>query len=315
MRQDLQLGYLVLEVSDLDAWSEFTTTTLGMSVDGAPSEDALRVRMDELQQRFLVRRGPADDVVAVGLTALNGQVLQQILDRVTAAGVPVRECDDQEARDRRVKRLYTFTTPGGITVELVSAPYHSREPLAAPLVPGGFLTGAQGLGHAVFMVDDLDEALRFWTGCCRSACPTRRGRRPQRRLPRRLPALQPATPQRRARAAPCPLHLPEEAAALHGPGQLPRRRGHGVRPRDRRGPDDQPEPRAPSQRSDVLLLRDDSERIRLRVRVGAVEVGEDWAEDHYDHISAWGHRPCPGRSDDPLARRRGTRRPDGRGAR
>jgi biphenyl-2,3-diol 1,2-dioxygenase len=55
VHQDLQLGYLVLEVSDLDAWSEFTTRTLGMSVDGASSEDALRVRMDELQQRFLVR--------------------------------------------------------------------------------------------------------------------------------------------------------------------------------------------------------------------------------------------------------------------
>lgn len=294
MRQDLQLGYLVLEVSDLDAWSEFTTTTLGMSVDGAPSEDALRVRMDELQQRFLIRRGPADDVVAVGLTALNGQVLQQILDRVTAAGVPVRECDDQEARDRRVKRLYTFTTPGGITVELVSAPYHSREPLAAPLVPGGFLTGAQGLGHAVFMVDDLDEALTFWTGVLPFSVSDTSGQETPNGVShaaflhcnRRHHSV--ALVQRPARST-YPkklLHFMVQANSLDAVGMafdraidadLTINRSLGRHPNDRM----------------FSFYATTPSGFDYEFGWGAVEVGEDWAEDHYDHISAWGHRPLP----------------------
>ncbi|MCF7547922.1 VOC family protein [Pseudonocardia sp. WMMC193] len=292
MRQDLQLGYLVLEVSDLDTWAEFAATTLGMAVDGAPSEGVLRVRMDELQQRFLVRRGPADDVVAVGLTALNSHALQDVLDRLAAAGVPVQECDDEEARDRRVKRLHRFTAPGGVTVELASAPYHSRDPLDAHLVPGGFLTGAQGLGHAVFMIDDLPEALAFWTEVLPFRVSDTSGQETPHGVShaaflhcnRRHHSI--ALVQRGARST-YPkklLHFMVQANSLDAVGMafdraldagLTINRSLGRHPNDRM----------------FSFYATTPSGFDYEFGWGAVEVGEDWAEDHYDHISAWGHRP------------------------
>ena len=56
----------------------------------------------------------------------------------------------------------SFVDPFGFRHELVAALDHG-----APFTPGrpmaGFVTGAQGLGHVVLLVPDLDDAERFFT--------------------------------------------------------------------------------------------------------------------------------------------------------
>jgi 2,3-dihydroxybiphenyl 1,2-dioxygenase len=55
-----------------------------------------------------------------------------------------------------------FEAHGGVQVELAHSPGQSRQPFHSATVPDGFLTGLQGIGHAVLMVEDLGEAKRFW---------------------------------------------------------------------------------------------------------------------------------------------------------
>lgn len=291
MNQNLQLGYLVLEVSDPAAWVRFSRDQLGMTVEEEADGSQTLVRMDDLQQRFILRQGPADDVAVIGLLATNGEVLDSLVKRVQATGTEVREGTTEEAQRRRVKRLVCFTDPAGVAVELATGPYHSLTPFVSTLVPAGFHTGAQGLGHAVLMVDDLASGLAFWTGALgfrvsdTSGHETPSGvsnaafmhcnkrhhsvalvqRTAQSTYPKRL------------------LHFMVQAQSMDAVGMafdraldvgLNINRSLGRHPNDRM----------------FSFYATTPSGFDFEFGWGAVEVGEDWAEDHYDHISAWGHR-------------------------
>jgi biphenyl-2,3-diol 1,2-dioxygenase len=65
----LELGYIGLEVHDPEALGAFLTDVVGL-VPGAPTtEGDTTWRNDGRAHRILARRGPANDVVAVGFEA------------------------------------------------------------------------------------------------------------------------------------------------------------------------------------------------------------------------------------------------------
>ena len=47
-----QLGYLGINVSDLDAWEQFATDVLGLQVSGRDTDGSLFLKMDEYHHRF-----------------------------------------------------------------------------------------------------------------------------------------------------------------------------------------------------------------------------------------------------------------------
>jgi hypothetical protein len=81
MTSTLQLGYLVLEVSDFERWVEFARSELGLMTEDADG-GSVYLRMDGFQQRFVLRPGPLDDVAAVGILASHERVLDDLVDRV-----------------------------------------------------------------------------------------------------------------------------------------------------------------------------------------------------------------------------------------
>jgi len=141
----IHLGYIVVETDRLTDWRRFGHDAIGMHVDET-LPDVLRFRLDDNQCRFLLRRGPAEDVTALGWQVDDHHTFDEILARVTRHDVPVVEGTAEEARLRGVERLVRFPGPNGLTQELFTRPRTGDVPLDMA-VRGGFVTGEAGIGH------------------------------------------------------------------------------------------------------------------------------------------------------------------------
>ncbi|MFB8020836.1 MULTISPECIES: VOC family protein [Streptomyces] len=140
----VHLGYIVIETNRFADWRRFGTDAIGMHHDTL-SRDLMRFRLDDQECRFLLRRGPAEDVVATGWHIDDHASFEQIEARIRAHGVPVVQGSDEEAALRGVERLLRFPGPKGITQEIYTTPLTSAEPLR--MLASGFVTGDSGMGH------------------------------------------------------------------------------------------------------------------------------------------------------------------------
>ena len=141
----VHLGYIVVETDRFTDWRRFGHDAIGMHVDDT-GPDVLRFRLDDNQCGFLLRRGPAEDVNALGWQVDDHRTFDEILARVTRHDVPVIEGTAEEARLRGVERLVRFPGPNGLTQELFTRPRTGDVPLNMA-VRGGFVTGEAGMGH------------------------------------------------------------------------------------------------------------------------------------------------------------------------
>lgn len=139
----VHLGYLVIETNKFADWRRFGRDALGMHLDDA-LPDVQRFRLDDHECRFLLQRGPAEDVTTLGWEVDDHDAFDDIVSRVTGHGVPVTEGSAEEAALRGVERLARFPGPNGLAQEIFARAGTSTVPLA---VRGGFVTGASGLGH------------------------------------------------------------------------------------------------------------------------------------------------------------------------
>lgn len=140
----VHLGYLVIETNRFTDWRRFGTEAIGMHRDDLDS-GLTRFRLDDQECRFLLRRGPAEDVVATGWHLDDHTTFERIEARIRAHGVPAVEGTKEEAELRGVERLLRFPGPKGITQEIYTTPTLSPEPLR--MLASGFVTGDSGMGH------------------------------------------------------------------------------------------------------------------------------------------------------------------------
>lgn len=141
---NVHLGYVVIETDKFADWRRFGKDAIGMHVDDL-GYDRMRFRLDEHECRFLLQRGPAEDVTAVGWQLDDHDVFDRIVARVTQFGVPVIEGTDEEAAVRGVERLLRFPGPKGLTQEIFTKPRIATAPL--DMRTTAFVTGAAGIGH------------------------------------------------------------------------------------------------------------------------------------------------------------------------
>ncbi|MFF3984960.1 VOC family protein [Streptomyces sp. NPDC001797] len=140
----VRLGYVVIETNRFADWRRFGTDAIGMHHDDLDT-GLMRFRLDGHECRFLLRRGPAEDVVAVGWHLDDHTTFEQIESRVRAHGVPVVQGTAEEAKQRGVERLLRFPGPKGITQEIHTTPVTTAEPLC--MLASGWVTGDSGMGH------------------------------------------------------------------------------------------------------------------------------------------------------------------------
>ncbi len=139
----VSLGYLVVESERFADWRRFGRDAIGMHLDDLDA-DALRFRLDEQQCRFLLRRGPAEDVTTLGWRVDDHETFDEIVGRVHRCGVPVTAGTDEEAALRGVERLVRIPGPNGLAQELYTRAHIDGQ---LSVAGKGFVTGEFGLGH------------------------------------------------------------------------------------------------------------------------------------------------------------------------
>ncbi len=140
----VHLGYVVVETGRFADWRRFAADAIGLHVDELDT-DTLRFRLDEHECRFLLERGPAEDVTAAGWLVSDHETFDVILSRAVDAGLPVTEGTDEECARRGVERLWRFPGPNGMATEIFTRPVTTARPLR--MLQSGFVTGEGGMGH------------------------------------------------------------------------------------------------------------------------------------------------------------------------
>ncbi|MHC1558287.1 VOC family protein [Actinomycetospora sp. C-140] len=140
----VHLGYLVIETQRFTDWRRFGVDAIGMHADDL-DPDTLRFRLDDHQCRFLLERGPAEDVTTIGWQLDDHATFDEVARRVQGAGVPTVEGTADAAARRGVERLLRFPGPKGITQEIFTRPLLAD---ASPVMrTHRFVTGDGGMGH------------------------------------------------------------------------------------------------------------------------------------------------------------------------
>jgi biphenyl-2,3-diol 1,2-dioxygenase/3,4-dihydroxy-9,10-secoandrosta-1,3,5(10)-triene-9,17-dione 4,5-dioxygenase len=157
-----RLGYLGFEVADPVQWQSFAVDVLGLS-SGEPAPDgSLSLRMDDQAQRIALHRGASDDLAYGGFEVEDARALDALAAKLAGGGVTVREGDAAARAARRVGALLQLEDPNGLPLELYCSPARAREPFRSALVPDGFCTGDEGLGHIVIGARDAEATRRFY---------------------------------------------------------------------------------------------------------------------------------------------------------
>lgn len=153
------LNYIVLGVGNLPEWQRLACDCLGMLPGEPPAPDTLALRLDNQAQRLILETGPEDDLRVAGWQLPTVEALQQYVHRLQAFGIQVLAADDHHRQRRRVQHLYWCRDPNGFVHEFCTGPALAATPFHSELLPGGFVTGDQGLGHI------LPRALDFQASC------------------------------------------------------------------------------------------------------------------------------------------------------
>ena len=155
------LGYIAIGSDKLADWSDYATGFLGMQ-RVERGNTAVAFRMDDRQQRLLVDRSLGEGTHIFGWEVADAAALDALAARLEAAGTRVARGDGALAAQRCVRGLIRFADPLGNALEAFWGGAVDDRPFAPGRTISGFRTGAQGMGHAVLMVERLDEVLPFY---------------------------------------------------------------------------------------------------------------------------------------------------------
>lgn len=155
------LGYLIIDATDLDAWEKFGADLCGMQLT-VRTDDRLEFRTDEKEYRFIINKAEADGARIIGWEVGGPKDLDEIVGRLESAGYDVKRHSREEARDRRVTALASFTDPDGkITLELHYGLREANERFVSP-TGASFTNRARngqtmGLGHVLQSVNNIEK--------------------------------------------------------------------------------------------------------------------------------------------------------------
>ena len=155
------LAYLRIEATDMDAWREYGLKVLGMVEGTGTDPNALYLRMDDFPARLVIVPSDRDHLGASGWETANSADLQEVRDRLDAAGVPHKEGTAEQLADRRVDEMITFEDPTGNVLEAFHGAALQHRRVVSPY-GHKFVTGEQGLGHVVLSTDDDAASLAFY---------------------------------------------------------------------------------------------------------------------------------------------------------
>lgn len=159
------LGYLGINVSDVEAWGRLVTDVLGFQVLPRDGDSVVDLRMDAYRQRFSLYPGNQDGIAYIGWETADRTGLDALAATLEGQGIEVGVGSGDVAAERGVAALYTFTDPVlGLAHEIYCGAVAADEPFEPGRDISGYNTGDIGLGHIVLVASEPDKAIEFFTG-------------------------------------------------------------------------------------------------------------------------------------------------------
>ena len=155
------LAYMRIGATDMAAWREYGLKILGMIEGKGVDAESLYLRMDDFPARLVIVPNDTDRLLVSGWETANAAELQDIRDRLSAAGGPFKEGTAEQLKDRRVVEMIAFEDTSGNSLEVFHGAALEHRRIVSPY-GHRFVTGEQGLGHVVLTTDDDDASLRFY---------------------------------------------------------------------------------------------------------------------------------------------------------
>lgn len=157
------LGYIGVDVADVDAWRTYARA-LGTMVVAAEGEGSFAMKIDDRPHRVLVRRsGGGEGLAFAGWELADEAALNQAAAELGAAGFAVEESTSENRAARSVRGLVRTADPAGNVVELFWGAVLDHGRFVSPTGVSGFVTGDLGLGHIVLGTPDLEASVDFYT--------------------------------------------------------------------------------------------------------------------------------------------------------
>ena len=150
---DRPLAYARIPAPSPDLAARFAEETLGL--ERADGED-IALRADERRQSLVFERATATP--AVGIELADEAALEQVAERLRAAGHEIMEMDRYGCARRRVRRGFVTLEPSGCAVELVT-----RVELSARRFYPRRDSGLVGLSAVGLRSRNIGRDLAFWT--------------------------------------------------------------------------------------------------------------------------------------------------------
>jgi 2,3-dihydroxybiphenyl 1,2-dioxygenase len=152
-----ELAYVVYEVSSLDDWQHYATAILGMQV-GDRAARTMTLRNDDKAARWILNKGPADDLVVSGYEVSSNEALDALKAQLRAGGYSAEEGGADLAAARQADRVVVTFDPMGNRIELVTNFSKATSPFHSEALTGSFLTGTAGAGHQFVLTKDVPQA-------------------------------------------------------------------------------------------------------------------------------------------------------------
>ncbi|TGN65102.1 glyoxalase [Nocardioides eburneiflavus] len=160
------LGYVGVESPAASEWLALGPDVYGLEVEeksDSAGESVLRVSWDDRAYRLAVHPGPDHKLAYIGWELHSATDLDGAVAELRAHGVEVTEAKPEERADRSVRYLFHFKDPFGNRHELFSGQLTFEGRFRGGHYQSQFVTGSQGLGHAVLVVPDIEQAVEFFT--------------------------------------------------------------------------------------------------------------------------------------------------------
>ena len=162
--QVMSLGYVGFESPDFEVWSEFGPRVLGLQMADPAADGAVRMRVDDRAWRISVHPGERNRLRYLGWELPSIEALDSAHSELVAAGSMPERFDASLCRERMVRAGVSFRDPAGLAHEVFVGQLSKPGTFRPGRPMDGFVTGSQGLGHAVLIVPDEQAALDFYCG-------------------------------------------------------------------------------------------------------------------------------------------------------
>jgi len=155
------LGYVVIETAKPAEWDEFLVRFAGVMRVADAADGAALYRIDDRIFRFRIETGTREWFVAAGYEVSDRAALDALAEAVARAGRPMTWASAEVAAGRGAEAMFSTSDPAGNGLELYCGDARTAEPFVSPIGVPGFVTGAMGMGHAVFSAPNFDETIAF----------------------------------------------------------------------------------------------------------------------------------------------------------